>query len=172
MIFPRVADITFPLQNLRSQAVKTGKEFWAELHKLDENEGQAPASGSSTQPPSGDAEPIEGAPAKDPKPRQAKITFARMLELGPTIGIPGVYCKQCEKGIGDHSAGCRERFNKAYQHKDDKKDVTVASPLFANEVVAEDLQPDASRGHPDASRGHPDASKDPGEPPGERQLKR
>ena len=141
MIFPKVADITFPLYNLRKRAVTTGSEFWAELQKLEEeeNEGQASASGSATfnrgsHPPPGDAETIDdtnedkdSSPPKDTKPRQAKITWQRLLELGPTIGIPGVYCKQCDRGIGDHSAGCRERFNKAYRDKDAKDKATEAS---------------------------------------------
>ena len=141
VIFPKIADITFPLHSLRKRVVTTGREFWAELQKLEEEEreGQASASGSaiadrSSQPPPGVAKPIddvnedEDSPLpKDTKPRQAKITWQRLLELGPTIGILGIYCKQCDRGIGDHSAGCRERFNKAYRGNDDKKEVTEAT---------------------------------------------
>ena len=125
VIFPKIADITFPLYNLRKRAVTTGSEFWAELQKLEEeeNKGQAAASGSAiidrdSQPPPGDAGPSDDAnedknnsPPKDTKPRQAKITWQRLLELGPTIGIPGVYCKQCDRGIGDHSLDGRVSYN-------------------------------------------------------------
>ena len=46
----------------------------------------------------------------------ARITINRLIEgIGPTIGIPGVYCKKCEDNIGKHSQGCRDRFNNEYK---------------------------------------------------------
>ena len=48
------------------------------------------------------------------KPRNAPITIDRLIELGPKIGVPGIYCAACERGKKDHLAGCRDRFNAAY----------------------------------------------------------
>ncbi|MFY9237268.1 MAG: reverse transcriptase domain-containing protein, partial [Roseovarius sp.] len=48
--------------------------------------------------------------------RHASITISRLIDgIGPTIGFPGIYCKACEDGVGKHSPGCRERFDKAYR---------------------------------------------------------
>ena len=35
VIFPKVADITFPLYNARQKAVATGKDFWEEVKEIE-----------------------------------------------------------------------------------------------------------------------------------------
>ena len=35
VILPKIADITFPLRNLRKRALMIGNDFWTELQKLE-----------------------------------------------------------------------------------------------------------------------------------------
>ena len=121
VIFPAVADITFPLRNAKERSIKLGSEFWKELV------------GDSS--PSGAVEDREQEPARreddqeddlterfrkivvagdKAKRRNAPITFQRLLDIGPTIGIPGISCPACELTGKDHSQACRDRFNEAY----------------------------------------------------------
>ena len=41
--------------------------------------------------------------------------ISRLLEIGPTIRVPGVYCKSCEEGISKHSKGCKDQLDKTYK---------------------------------------------------------
>ena len=46
--------------------------------------------------------------------RNTPITIQRLIDVGPTIGIPGISCPACEMTGKTHSQACRDRFNKAY----------------------------------------------------------
>jgi hypothetical protein len=43
------------------------------------------------------------------RPRNAPITFSRLMDLGPTLG-----CKGCTEASNYHNAECRKRFNDKY----------------------------------------------------------
>ena len=51
----------------------------------------------------------EEIPASKPRPRNAKITINRMIEIGPTLS-----CKGCCESSGYHNKECRDKFNAHY----------------------------------------------------------
>ena len=71
----------------------------------------------------GDPQPVtENFPADDSSDgvigkqhKHTRISISRLFDIRPTIGIPGVYCRSCEEGIGKHSKGCKDRFDKGFE---------------------------------------------------------
>jgi hypothetical protein len=119
------------LRNARDDAVSTGKDFWIKLKNQPESvrdtddatmvedpEGHDNrSSGSGLIRP--EAPPAASGSGEGPEigvnTRSARITINRLIEIGPTIGVAGVYCRKCEEDIGKHSQGCRARFNSEYK---------------------------------------------------------
>jgi len=121
VIFPAVADLTFPLRNAKDRSIKLGSDFWQELvgdsspSGAVEDRKQEPAEREDDQEDDTTEQFRKIVVACDKaKRRNAPITWQRLLDIGPTIGIPGISCPACELTGKDHSQACRDRFNEAY----------------------------------------------------------
>ena len=62
--------------------------------------------------------------ASCPRPRHSKITFNRMLEIGPTLG-----CNGCCGDSGYHNKECRTRFNEKYGKSTAEPEPPIDEPV-------------------------------------------
>ena len=99
----------FPLRAIAEEAVRRFEDPALENLK-DENEFAIPWV-------------AEHVPASCPRPRHSKITWNRMLEIGPTLG-----CNGCCGDSGYHNKECRARFNAEYGQQPDEPEKPADVP--------------------------------------------